>query len=89
MEPGPVSSYIPDTERVVTHDGMLSVSIIRIWFKKLWGIGRGGKRTTRVYIRNRNVTRKRIRVIPRPFVWVGTIINGNGKDIQIWATTIN
>ena len=50
-------------ERVATHGGMLSVSIIIIKDKKLWGIRRGGKHTNIFYRGNRNVRWKCIRGI--------------------------
>ena len=50
---------------------------------------RGGQRTNRVTIGNRNGSYKQIIGIPDFFVLAGTIINGNGRDIQIWATKIN
>ena len=71
MEPVAVSSSRPAMARVVTHDGMLSVRIIRICFKKLWGIGKGGQRTNRFSRGNRNGSWKRIRGIPGFFRFGG------------------
>ena len=45
MEPGSVSSLLPATTRVVAHDGMVSVRIIRIQENNLWGVRRGGQST--------------------------------------------
>ena len=89
MEPGALSSFCPATERVVTHDGMLSVRIIRIQDKELWGVKRGGKRTSRVSRGNRNGSWKRMIGISGYFVRAGTIINGNRRETQSWANTIN
>ena len=76
-------------ERVVTRDGMVSFMIIVIWFLKLWLIRRGGKRTNRVSGGNINDSWKRIRGIMGSFVWVGTITNGNERDIKNGGTRIN
>ena len=67
MKHGAVSSSRPATSRVVTHDGMFSVRIIVICFKKLLGIGRGVQLTNIVYRGNINVIWKRIRGIPGSF----------------------
>ena len=48
MEPGAVPSSCPSMERVVTNDGMLSVRIIIICFKNVWGVGIGGQRNNRL-----------------------------------------
>ena len=45
MKPGSVSFFFHATERVVTHDGIPRVVIIRIGFKKLRVIGRSFQRT--------------------------------------------
>ena len=89
MEPLSVSFYHIAMTIIITHDGMLSVRIIRMCFKKSWMIGRGDQRTNRVTIGNRNGSYKRIIGIPDCFVLPGTIINGNGRDIQIWDIKIN
>ena len=89
MEPGALSTCFPVISRVSTHDGMLSVKIIRFFYRKLWGIGRGGQCTTRVSRGNRNGSWKWIRGIPEYFVRAGNIINGKVRDIQIWYTKIN
>ena len=49
MGPGAVSYLCHDTERVVTHDGMLSVKIIRIQENNLCRLIRGDQLTNRVY----------------------------------------
>ena len=79
VEPGGVSSSCTDTERVVSRNSMLSVSIIIIWFKKLWVIGRSGQLNNRVYRSNINGNWNQIRGVPGYFVWAGTITNGNGR----------
>ena len=89
MEPGAVSYCSSVMARVVTHDGMLSVRIIRTLHKQLWGIRRCIQHTNIVSIGKRNLIWKRIIGIPLSFVQAGTIVNGNGREIQIWATTIN
>ena len=89
MEHGIVSSSLPDLESFFTHDGKLSVRIIIIWFKKFWGLGMVVKRNNIVYRGNIPGIWNHIRGIPSSFVWYGTIINGNGRKIQIWDTTIN
>ena len=89
IKPGAVSSFCPDTERIVTHNGMVSFMTIIIWFKTLWLIGRGGKRTNRVSRGNINGSFKRIRLILVSFWGAGTIINENERDIQSWGTRIN
>ena len=63
MEPGAVSSFCPDMASIVTHDGMLSVRIIRIQDTKLWGFRRGGQCTNRVSRGRINVRWKWIRGI--------------------------
>ena len=89
MEPGSLSSFRPEKARFVTHDVIYSVRIIRIWFNNLWEIGRVSQRANIFSIGNRNGSWKLIRGIPGYFVWEGTIINGNGRQIQRWDTTIN
>ena len=49
MEPGAVSYLCHDTKRFVTHDGMLSVKIIRIQENNLCRLIRGDQLTNRVY----------------------------------------
>ena len=88
MELGAVSSFRDDMERVVTHVGMLSVRIIRIKDKKLWGIGRGGQHTNRVSRGNRNFSWKWIRFLSG-FFGTMNIINGNGREIWVWSNAIN
>ena len=61
---------------------MLSVRIIIIWFKKLWGIGGGGQYTNGLFRGNINVSWKGITDIPGYFVRAGTIINGNVREIK-------
>ena len=75
-------------ERVVTHDVMVSVRIITIQDNNLWGVRSGGQITNRFSRDNRNGSWKRIRGIAGYYVRAGTIINGHGRQIQIWATTI-
>ena len=53
------------------------------------GIGRLGEITSRISGGNRNGSWKRIRGILGSFVPAGNIFNGNGMDIQSWATKIN
>ena len=89
MEPGAVYSCHSDMAMIVTYDGMYSVRIIIFWCNKLWGIRSGGKCTNGVSSGNRNGICNRIRGIPGYFVWTGTIINANMRDIQSWANTIN
>ena len=89
MKHGAVSYLCPSMERLVTHYCTVSVMVIRIWFKNLQLIGRGGKRNNIVYMVNIYGSWKRIRGIMGYFVQVGDIINGNGRDIQIWYTRIN
>ena len=89
MEPVSVSYCRPTTERVITCDGMLSVRIVIIQDKNLWGVIRGGQLTNRVSRGNRNVIWKCIRGLSGYFVWAWTIINGNGRFIQIFTNTIN
>ena len=67
MESGAVSSSRPATARFVTHDGMLSVRIIVIWFNKLWGIGRVVQHTNRFFGGDRNGIWKRVRGVPGYF----------------------
>ena len=68
---------------------MLSFRIIIIWYKKLRVIGRGGQHTNKFSIGNINVISKRIRGIPGSCVRVGTVINGKGREVQIWDTKFN
>ena len=68
MDPGEVSSFCPDTERVVTHNGMMSVKIIRIQENNLWLVIRGGKYTNIVSRGNINGSWKRVRGIAGSFV---------------------
>ena len=89
MEPGSVSSFNPDTKRVVTHAGMLSAWAIIIHDKNFQGVIRGGQCTNIVYRGNRNDSCKRIIGILGYLFLSRTIINGNGKKIQIWVATIN
>ena len=89
MEPVAVSSFLPAMEMVVTNYGMLSVRINTIYDKRLWGVKIGIQRTNRFYIFYINGVWKWIRGILGYFVQAGTIIYGNGRYIQSWATTIN
>ena len=89
MEPVSVLSTYPGMKRVLIHYVMLSVRIIRIQDKELWGVKRGGKRTSRVSRGNRNGSWKRMIGISGYFVRAGTIINGNRRETQSWANTIN
>ena len=59
MDPGAVSCR----ESVVTHDGMVSVIIIRIQYNNLWGIISSGKSNKIFFIDNRNVRWKLMRFI--------------------------
>ena len=68
MDPGEVSSFCPDTEMVVTHNGMVSVKIIRIQENNLWLFRRGGKYTNIVSRGNINGSWKRVRGIAGSFV---------------------
>ena len=88
MEPGAVSSCRPAMAQIVTHDGILSVKIIIIQDKNLWVFRKCEQKTNRVYRGNINVSWKRIICILGSFVWERTIINGNGREIQILANTI-
>ena len=68
METGGVSSFYSDTERVVTHNGMVSVKIIIIQENNLWLVRRGGKCTNIVSRGNINGSWKRVRGIAGSFV---------------------
>ena len=57
-------------------------------FNKLWGVRRAGQSNNIVFRVNINGIWKRIRGIPGFFL-EGTIINGNGREVQSWDTTIN
>ena len=72
-------------DSVVTHDGILGVSIIRIYLKKSWGVVRGVQHTNRFSVGNRNGSWGRIRGMPGSFVRADTIISGNERDIKIWV----
>ena len=68
---------------------MFSVRIIRIQYKNIWVVIRGGQHTNRVSRGNRNGIWKQIKVISGNFVLVGTISNANGRGVQILANNIN
>ena len=68
MDPGEVSYFCPDTERVVTNNGMVSVKIIRIQENNLWFVRRGVKFTKIVSRGNINGSWKRVRGIAGSFV---------------------
>ena len=89
MGTGAVSFFHTDMEMVVINGGMLIVRITRIKEKKLWGIRSGGQHTNRVSRGKINGSWKWIRGILVYFGGAGNIINGNGRDIQIWSNTIN
>ena len=82
-----VSYFNPATVRLIHIHGMTMVGIIRRLEKDLWQIIRGGKSTNIVFGGNRYGSWKHIRGTPGSFLWYGSIINSNGRQIQIWATT--
>ena len=86
MGPGEVSSFCPDTEMVVIHNGMMSVRVTIIQENNLWVFRRGGKCTNIFSRGNINASWKRVRGIVGSFVRAGTIINGHGRETQSWAT---
>ena len=61
---------------------MMRVSIIIILDKDLWGMRVCCKITNRIFRGNRDGRRKYIRGIAGYFIWSGTILNGNGREIQ-------
>ena len=82
MKPGKVSYFNPSMERVVKHDGMLSIRILIIYDKKLWGIRRGSQLTNIFYIGNINGSWNKIRGIPGLFFGWGLFSMGMGGVLK-------
>ena len=83
-----VSYFHPAMAAVVFLSGTERVRIIRIHENNLRVIRRGGQSTNIFFIGNRYGIWRRIRSIAGYFIWEDIIINGNGRDIQSWDTTI-
>ena len=89
IAPREVSSFIHGMTSFASHDGVVSVSIIRIQGNNLWRVRRVSQSSNRVSRGNRNGICDWVRDTSGYFVWYGTIINGNVRDTQIWTTKIN
>ena len=88
MFPRAVSYFHPATVRLICIHCMSMVRIIRRQDKESWQISRGVQSTTIFFRSNRDGSWKHIGGITGSFMWAGSIINGNGRQIQIWATKI-
>ena len=89
MEPVAVSSFTPDTAKVVNLYCMVSFRIIIIQDNNFLGVRTGSKFTNIFYIGNINGSWKNIKGIAGSFVRARTIINRYRREIQIWSNTIN
>ena len=76
-------------DRFVSRDDMVSFRSTRSYDTNLLVPIRGGQSNKKMYEGKSDGSWKRIRGIAGSFVWYETIINGYGREIQIWITTIN
>ena len=79
MFPRSVSSFHPDTARLIFLHNTAMVGIIRRYYKEFWIIRRGGQSNNRVFRGNRDGIGNYIWGIPGSFMWAGYIISGNGR----------
>ena len=75
-------------DRFVFIHGVTRFRIIRSYYKGLWGIKSYAQSTNKVFGGNIYGSWNMIRGIAGYLIRAGTIINGNRRDIQSWATTM-
>ena len=82
-----VSNVDPTFERHIFLHNIESIRIIRR--KKIWWFIRVGQITNRTFRGNIDGIWERISGTSGYFMWVGSIINVDGRYMQIWATKIS
>ena len=82
-----VSSSDPTFESQTFLHNMDSIRVIIR--KEIWRIRRGGQIPNRIFRGNRDGIWDQIWGISGYFMWVGYIINGDGRWMKIWATKIS